>query len=125
MCDRTIVFDGAEFKTKHFCDDPCRGLRKKQLAEQKKVREKKLTADLNGGVSLGKSNKELTDRLRPLTLRSYGEVAAQMGLTPQAVRLIELRALNKIRAALLPFRNARNGAEKINQVCNPILSLED
>lgn len=124
LCGRSQSF--------HFCREvapgnalTCKALRLKQTQEEKKSRERKLTADLNEGVELGRSNKSLTERLKPLTLRSYAEVGAEMGLSAQAVRLIELRALAKIRAALLPFRNARSGAEKINQVCNPIPSLED
>lgn len=118
----------------HFCRTPapgskysssCKELRLKQTQEEKKARERKLTADLNKGVELGKSNKSLTERLKPLTLRSYAEVGKIMALSPQAVRLIELRALAKIRAALLPYKGARSGDEKVRQITVPIPSLED
>lgn len=119
------MFDGAELRTKHFCDDPCRGLRKKQLAKEKNERARQLAADLNGGVELGKHNKELTDRLGKLTLRSYSEVGKLMQLSPQSVRLIELRALAKIRKLLTPFRGATSGEAKARQVSQPIPSLSD
>lgn len=116
----------------HFCREvapgntlTCKALRLKQTQEEKKTRERKLTADLNEGVSLGKHNKDLTERLKPLTLRSYAEVGKIMALSPQAVRLIELRALAKIRAALMPFKKATSGEAKVTQVCNPIPSLAD
>lgn len=118
----------------HFCRTPapgskysttCKELRLKQIQEEKKARERKLTADLNAGVALGSSNKELTERLKPLTLRSYAEVGKIMVLSPQAVRLIELRALAKIRKLLTPFRGATSGEAKARQVSQPIPSLSD
>lgn len=116
----------------HFCRTvapgntlTCKVLRLKKTQEEKKAREQKLTADLNAGVELGKSNKSLTERLKPLTLRSYAEVGKIMALSPQAVRLIELRALAKIRAALMPFKKATSGGAKVMQMTVPIASLED
>lgn len=116
----------------HFCNTvapgnvlSCRVLRLREIQEQKKARERKLGADLNAGVALGSSNKELTNRLSKLTLRSYGEVAKIMCLSPKAVRLIELRALAKIRAALMPFKKATSGEAKVTQITIPIASLED
>lgn len=131
-CGREFFFDTEEFRYQHFCRTPapgnvlsCKELRLRETQGAKQTREKKLAADLNQGVALGKSNKDLAERLKPLVLRSYGEVAKEMGLTSQAVRLIELRALNKIRAALMPFKKATSGEAKVTQVTVPIASLED
>lgn len=116
----------------HFCRDiapgntlTCKVLRLKQTQIEKKARERQLGADLNGGIPIGERNKDLTTRLRPLVLRSYAEVGAEMGLSAPAVRLIELRALSKIRAALMPFKKATSGGAKVTQVTVPIASLED
>lgn len=116
----------------HFCrelapgsDISCKTLRANQLQAERKSRERQMAAELNGGVPLGSGNKDLMARLAPLVVRSYSEVGKLMQLSPQAVRMTEIKALAKVRAALLPFRNARSGAEKITQVCNPIPSLED
>lgn len=116
----------------HFCREvapgatlSCKELRLRQTQEEKKARERKLTATLNSGVELGRSNKELTQRLAPLVLRSYAEVGKIMALSPQSVRMTELKALDKIRKALLPFRNSRSGVDKVRQIQNPIPSLED
>lgn len=132
LCGSTFHFDETKYRYQHYCRTPapgaelsCKQLRLRQTQGAKQTREKKLAADLNGGVSLGKHNKDLTERLKPLTLRSYAEVGKIMALSPQAVRLIELRALAKIRAALMPFKKATGGGAKITQVTVPIASLED
>lgn len=116
----------------HFCREvapgkvlSCKQLQLKQTQKEKQARERALAADLNGGVSVGKGNKDLLGRLKPLVLRSYAEVAAEMGLSAQAIRLIEMRALKKIKNFLMPFRNSTSGAAKVRQVTAPISSLED
>lgn len=116
----------------HFCRDvapgatlSCKALRLKETQEQKKTRERQLAANLNKGVELGSSNKELANRLSYLTLRSYSEVGKIMCLSPQAVRLIELRAINKLRKLLMPYKNSLSGTDKVRQITAPIASLED
>lgn len=103
----------------------CRELNTAREARQRQAIKRTQAAKLNGGVELGKHNKELMARLAPLVIRSYGDVAKIMNLSPEGVRLIELRALSKIRAALLPFRGALSGEAKIKQVTQPIASLSD
>lgn len=132
LCGSTFSFDSKKYRYQHYCRTPapgaelsCKELRLRQTQGAKQTREKKLAADLNGGAALGSGNKDLMARLAPLVVRSYSEVGKLMQLSPQAVRMIEIKALAKVRAALLPFRNAQSGADKRRQVMTPIASLED
>lgn len=86
---------------------------------------RKQGAALNGGKEIGAHCRDVSDRFEPLTIRSRKTVANMMGLTVSGVRVIELRAMAKIRAALMPFKNAYSGRAKINQVTQPIPSLAD
>lgn len=107
---------------KHYHDGYCRDTNKAKQNAQRHAVKRTQAAALNSGVELGKHNKQLMARLAPLVLRSHGEVAKIMGLSAEGVRLIELRALAKIRAALLPFKNATSGADKVRVVTQPIPS---
>lgn len=108
---------------KHYHDGACRDANTAKRNRERRAVVRSQGAALNGGTSLGKWNKDLAARLAPLVLRSHGEVAKMMGLSAEGVRLIELRALAKIRAALLPFKNATCGADKVRVVTCPIPSL--
>lgn len=81
---------------------------------------RKQGAALNGGKEIGEHCRDVSDRFEPLTVRSRGTVAKMMGLTVSGVRVIELRAMAKIRAALLPFKNATCGEHKVRIVTQPI-----
>lgn len=104
----------------HYHDGACRAQNKLKQDRQRASVKRTQGASLNGGRELGKWNKDLASRLAPLVLRSHGEVARIMNLSAEGVRLIELRALSKIRAALLPFKNATCGEHKVRVVTQPI-----
>lgn len=108
---------------KHYHDGACRTANTLKQARQRQAVKRTQAAKLNGGTELGKHNKDLAARLAPLVLRSYGEVGKIMGLSAEGVRIIELRALAKIRAALLPFKNATCGEHKVRLTTQPIPSL--
>lgn len=108
---------------KHYHDGYCRNTNKAKQAAQRQAVKRTQAASLNSGVELGKHNKDLATRLAPLVLRSHSEVGRMMGLSAEGVRIIELRALAKIRAALLPFKNATCGADKVRLTTCPIPSL--
>lgn len=82
---------------------------------------RKQGAALNGGKEIGVHCRDVASRFEPLTIRSRSDVAKMMGLTVSGIRAIELRAMAKIRKALLPFRNATCGADKVRIVTQPIL----
>lgn len=107
----------------HYHDGACREANEAKRSCRRSAKARTQGAALNGGEALGKWNKDLATRLAPLVIRSHNEVGKIMGLSAEGVRLIEIRALSKIRAALLPFKNARSGAEKIRQITQPIPSL--
>lgn len=108
---------------KHYHDGPCRDANLAKQNAQRRAVKRTQGAALNGGVEIGRSNKDLATRLAPLVIRSHREVAKIMGLSTEGVRLIELRALAKIRAALLPFKNATCGADKVRLTTCPIPSI--
>lgn len=111
--------------SKHYHDGACRTANKLKQDRQRKAVVRSQGAALNGGDELGKWNKDLASRLAPLVIRSHGEVAKIMGLSSEGVRIIELRALSRIKKLLMPFRGARSGSAKITQTCTPIPSLSD
>lgn len=84
--------------------------RTKRMQNQCKMRRERGAA-LNGGDALGKHNKDLESRLRPLVLRSHKQVGRLLGISSEAVRQIELRALEKIRVFLDPYKRNRVGRE--------------
>lgn len=108
---------------KHYHSGYCRDTNIAKRAAARHATKRSQGAALNNGVELGKHNKALMARLAPLVLRSHADVGRIMGLSAEGVRLIELRALAKIRAALLPFKNATCGADKVKITTCPIPSF--
>lgn len=98
----------------------CYKLRRAQVFREHGARVRKQGAALNGGKEIGEHCRDVADRFEPLTIRSRATVAKMMGLTVSGIRVIELRAMAKVRRLLMPFRNARSGAEKVTQITKPI-----
>lgn len=67
---------------------------KSKQAQQERGERRKQQA-----VTLGYSSDAMGDSLKKLTIRSHGEVAAILGITPESSRLAERSALSKLRKA--------------------------
>lgn len=105
---------------KHYHDGACRSANTAKRTRERQATIRKQGAALNAGVELGKHNKDLATRLAPLVIRSHADVGRILGISAEASRQIEIRALAKIRAALLPFKNATCGAHKVRLITRPL-----
>lgn len=118
-----LPIDGGKHYHRELAPDgsgSCYTRNRKRLNKDSLRLVRKQGAALNGGKEIGEHCRDVSDRFEPLTVRSRGTVAKMMGLTVSGVRVIELRAMAKIRAALLPFKNATCGEHKVRIVTQPI-----
>lgn len=108
-CGTTFTFIG---KCAKRCPK-CKAEKKlERVAQQCRMRREQGAA-LNGGEALGKHNKDLAERLKPMVLRSYKEVGDMLGLSGEAVRQVEQRALAKLRAFLDPYKRERRNDQEL------------
>lgn len=114
---------GEPIQTGHYHDGACRDANTAKRNRERQATKRKQGAALNEGVELGRGNKDLATRLAPLVIMSHADVGRILGISAEASRLIEIRALAKIRRLLLPFRNATCGAHKVKITTCPIPSL--
>lgn len=98
----------------------CYKINRAQIFRASNALVRKQGAALNGGKQIGAHNRDVADRFEPLTIRSRQTVAKMMGLTVSGIRVIELRAMAKIRRLLMPYKNALSGADKVTQITKPI-----
>ena len=87
-CSQSFSFDTATFKWKRYCS-PCEPLVLKERDDARRERRKTEKRELLGSIDL-----------EHIAIRTHAEVGAMLGITGEAVRLIEHTALIKVRKAL-------------------------
>jgi hypothetical protein len=87
-CSVNFSFDRDLFKWKRYCA-PCEPLVLKEREDARRARRKTEKKELLGGIDL-----------EHIAVRTHAEVGAMLGITGEAVRLIEHTALIKVRKAL-------------------------
>lgn len=87
-CEVNFTFDNERFKWKRYCPE-CEPLVLKERDAARRARRKKEKQELLGGIDL-----------EHIAVRTHAEVGEILGITGEAVRLIEHGALVKIRKAL-------------------------
>lgn len=87
-CSISFSFDGTVFKWRRYCE-PCEPLVLKERDEARRERRKTEKRELLGGIDL-----------EHIAIRTHAEVGALLGISGEAVRIIEHTALIKVRKAL-------------------------
>lgn len=87
-CHMNFSFPADVFKWKRYCE-PCEPLVLKERDDARRARRKTEKQELLGGIDL-----------EHIAIRTHAEVGAMLGISGEAVRLIEHTALIKVRKAL-------------------------
>lgn len=87
-CSVNFSFDAERFKWKRYCP-PCEPLVLKERDDARRARRKTEKKELLGSIDL-----------EHIAIRTHAEVGEILGITGEAVRLLEHTALVKVRKAL-------------------------
>jgi len=95
------MFDRDKFRFRKYCD-PCDPVAKQEVRDHYVARKGKAAISVKG------EHRRLSDMLQPLTVRTQSQVAVMLKISAEAVRLAEISALRKARAAFR-FEILRHG----------------